>query len=49
MAQPTDIATALIHHPYRPAGGFASTQPGVFKASTVFFSEHGCSAQHQMD
>ena len=37
MAQPSDIATALIHHPYRPAEGFAATQPGVFKASTVFF------------
>jgi len=32
MPQPSDIATALIHHPYRPAEGFAATQRGVFKA-----------------
>ena len=32
------IATALIHHPYVPPAGFAAPQPGVFKASTVFFS-----------
>ena len=31
-------ATALIHHPYVPPAGFAAPQPGVFKASTVFFS-----------
>ena len=30
--------TALIHHPYVPPAGFAAPQPGVFKASTVFFS-----------
>jgi cysteine-S-conjugate beta-lyase len=29
--------TDLIHHPYRPPTGFASPQPGVFKASTVLF------------
>lgn len=29
--------TALIHHPYVPPAGFAAPQPGVFKASTVFF------------
>ncbi|GAB4402329.1 MAG: PLP-dependent transferase [Rhodoferax sp.] len=29
--------TALIHHPYAPPPGFAAPQPGVFKASTVFF------------
>ncbi len=29
--------TQLIHHPYCPPGGFAAPQPGVFKASTVFF------------
>jgi cystathionine beta-lyase len=34
---PTDPATALIHHPYAPPGGFVSAQPGVFKASTVIF------------
>jgi len=30
-------ATALIHHPYVAPSGFAAPQPGVFKASTVFF------------
>lgn len=29
--------THLIHHPYRPPEGFGAPQPGVFKASTVFF------------
>ncbi|OYU43864.1 MAG: cystathionine beta-lyase, partial [Burkholderiales bacterium PBB4] len=29
--------TGLIHHPYRPPEGFEAPQPGVFKASTVFF------------
>lgn len=33
----TDLATTLIHHPYQPPPGFAAPQPGVFKASTVFF------------
>lgn len=32
-------ATQLIHHPYLPPGGFASVQPGVFKASTVIFDD----------
>ena len=32
-----DIATALIHHPYRAPTVFDAPQPGVFKASTVFF------------
>jgi len=32
-----DIATSLIHHAYQPPGEFAAPQPGVFKASTVFF------------
>lgn len=32
-----DLSTALIHHPYQPPAGFAAPQPGVFKASTVFF------------
>ena len=32
------IATALIHHPYQPPAGFSAPQPGVFKASTVIFS-----------
>lgn len=30
-------ATALIHHPYQPPAAYAAPQPGVFKASTVFF------------
>jgi cystathionine beta-lyase len=30
--------TELIHHPYKPPEGFEAPQPGVFKASTVFFS-----------
>ncbi|OIN94466.1 MAG: cystathionine beta-lyase [Comamonadaceae bacterium CG1_02_60_18] len=29
--------TGLIHHPYTPPTGFGAPQPGVFKASTVFF------------
>jgi len=32
-----EISTALIHHPYSAPAGFAAPQPGVFKASTVFF------------
>ncbi len=34
MKQPI---TQLIHHPYTPPAGFDAPQPGVFKASTVFF------------
>jgi cystathionine beta-lyase len=34
MTQPI---TSLIHHPYVPPAGFEAPQPGVFKASTVFF------------
>lgn len=34
MTQPI---TSLIHHPYIPPAGFDAPQPGVFKASTVFF------------
>jgi len=30
-------STDLIHHGYVPPAGFAAPQPGVFKASTVFF------------
>jgi cysteine-S-conjugate beta-lyase len=33
----TERTTSLIHHPYTPPGGFAAPQPGVYKASTVFF------------
>ena len=29
--------TELIHHPYQAPDGFSAPQPGVFKASTVFF------------
>ena len=32
-----DRSTQLIHHPYQPPAGFAAPQPGIFKASTVFF------------
>ncbi len=32
-----ELSTALIHHPYVAPAGFAAPQPGVFKASTVFF------------
>ena len=33
-----DLITDLIHHPYVPPAGFAAPLPGVFKASTVIFS-----------
>ncbi len=32
-----DKRTGLIHHTYTPPEGFEAPQPGVFKASTVFF------------
>ncbi len=32
-----DNITGLIHHPYVAPPGFDAPQPGVFKASTVFF------------
>jgi cystathionine beta-lyase len=31
------LTTELIHHTYNPPEGFAAPQPGVFKASTVYF------------
>ncbi len=31
------LTTELIHHAYVPPEGFGAPQPGVFKASTVFF------------
>ncbi|MEO7127982.1 MAG: PLP-dependent transferase, partial [Rhodoferax sp.] len=34
----SEISTRLIHHPYVPPAGFAAPQPGVYKASTVFFA-----------
>ncbi len=40
MSQPSllpDIATQLVHHPYRPPAGFEAPQPAVHKASTVLF------------
>src|SRR6476661_1385107 len=37
MADRKPLSTALIHHPYRPPGGFGSVQPAVHKASTVIF------------
>jgi cystathionine beta-lyase len=33
----SDKTTGLIHHPYVPPAGFEAPQPGVYKASTVFF------------
>jgi len=33
----TVSSTDLIHHAYTPPPGFVAPQPGVFKASTVFF------------
>ena len=35
----SDPITDLIHHPYQPPAPFAAPQPGVFKASTVFFAD----------
>lgn len=32
-----ELSTRLIHHPYRPPGGFEAVPPGVHKASTVIF------------
>ena len=32
-----DITTQLIHHPFQPPEGYSAPQPGVFKASTIFF------------
>jgi len=37
MAQDHPDTTHLIHHPYQPPAGFEAPQPGVFKASTVYF------------
>ncbi len=33
------LPTRLIHHPYTPPEGFEAVQPGVHKASTVFFAD----------
>ena len=32
-----DKTTQLIHHAYQPPQGYSAPQPGVFKASTIFF------------
>lgn len=37
MAHEHPDTTHLIHHPYTPPADFAAPQPGVFKASTVYF------------
>ncbi len=37
MAQDPLDTTHLIHHPYTPPADFEAPQPGVFKASTVYF------------
>ncbi len=37
MEAVSDLATQLIHHPYRPPEGFDAVAPGVHKASTVIF------------
>src|ERR1700761_8199190 len=36
MSKPS---TTLIHHPYKPPASFDAPQPGVHKASTVFFAD----------
>ena len=36
---PQDLITDLIHHSYQPPAGFESPAPGVYKASTVIFSD----------
>jgi cystathionine beta-lyase len=33
------LSTTLIHHPYKPPANFAAPQPGIYKASTVFFAD----------
>ena len=37
MQQDQPDTTHLIHHPYQPPADFEAPQPGVFKASTVYF------------
>jgi cystathionine beta-lyase len=43
MSRPTD----LIQHSYRPPDEFEAPQPGVFKASTIFFPNTAAMAQRQ--
>ncbi len=38
-AQPSNLSTTLIHHPYQPPEGFAAPQVAVHKASTVIFRD----------
>ena len=33
----TSALTELIHHSYQPSAPFSAPQPGVFKASSIFF------------
>ncbi len=35
--QDVHLSTQLIHHGYKPPSDFQAPQPGIFKASTVFF------------
>jgi cystathionine beta-lyase len=44
---PAPSVTHLIHHPYLPPGEFDSPQPGVFKASTVYFPDVAAMRQRQ--
>jgi cystathionine beta-lyase len=39
--------THLIHHPYTAPGDFEAPQPGVFKASTVYFSSVAAMRQRE--
>ncbi|RYX95775.1 MAG: cystathionine beta-lyase [Comamonadaceae bacterium] len=32
-----ETSTSLIHHPYKPPGGFEAIPPAVYKASTIVF------------
>ena len=34
---PTQLCTALIHHPYKPPAGFEAVTPAIHRASTVIF------------
>ena len=34
---PNQLATALIHHPYKPPAGFEAVPPAIHRASTVIF------------
>ena len=46
----SNLATQLIHHPYRPPEGFDAVAPGVHKASTVIFPNvHALRTQEWMD